>query len=82
MKISLIILLLVSSSMSFAQSKKEIAEMLNKLEKSGIVNAEERKAAESQLLEMDEKEMNSLIQEATKQLDNPDIQKRLKDLNK
>ncbi len=82
MKILLLISLIFYSSISSAQNKKEISEMLNQLEKSGVFNAEERKAAEAQLLEMNNEEMNSLIQKATKQLDNPEIQKQLKKIQK
>ena len=82
MKLLLLISLIFYSSISSAQSKKEITEMLNQLEKSGVFNAEERKAAEAQLIEMNSEEMNNLIQKATEQLGNPAIQEELKKIQK
>jgi hypothetical protein len=56
--------------------------MLGQLKAQGVFTEEQIEAAKAQLQSMDQKDMDKLIQAGKAQMDNPEIQKKLKELKK
>jgi hypothetical protein len=75
----LILISLLSVSL-FAQTKADLNKMLGQLKAQGVFTEEQIEAAKIQLQSMDQKDMDKLIQAGKAQMNNPEIQKKLKEL--
>jgi hypothetical protein len=78
----ILILISLFSVSLFAQSKADLNRMLGQLKAQGIFTEEQIEAAKVQLQSMDQKDMDKLIQAGKAQMNNPEIKKKLKELQK
>lgn len=74
------ILLALFSFSLFAQTKEDINKMLEQMKSKGIFTEAQIKEAGTMLKKMDQKDMNKLIEAGKAQMNNPEIQKKLKEL--
>ena len=82
MKLLLILGLMLTSTISFAQSKSDINNMLQKLKAKGMFSEKDIEAAEKQLNSMSDKDVDSLVKKGQQKLNDPEIKKKLEELNK
>ena len=82
MKILLILGLMLTSTVSFAQSKADINNMLQKLKAKGMFTEKDIEAAEKQLNSMSDKDVDSLVKKGQQKLNDPAIKKKLEEYNK
>lgn len=82
MKILLILGLMLTSTVSFAQSKADINNMLQKLKAKGMFSEKDIEAAQKQLNSMSDKDVDSLVKKGQQKLNDPEIKKKLEELNK
>jgi hypothetical protein len=82
MKLLLILGLMLTSTVSFAQSKADINNMLQKLKAKGMFSEKDIEAAEKQLNSMSDKDVDSLVKKGQQKLNDPEIKKKLEEYNK
>lgn len=82
MKVILIVLSLMLSSVAFGQSKAEMAQMLKQFKANGMFSAEQLKAAEAQLNKMSDSDLNALKAKAAQKMNDPAVQKKLQEMKK
>jgi hypothetical protein len=78
----ILILISLFSVSLFAQTKADLNRMLGQLKAQGVFTEEQIEAARAQLQSMDQKDMDKLIQAGKAQMNNPEIQKKLKEIQK
>ena len=82
MKLLLILGLMLTSTVSFAQSKADINNMLQKLKAKGMFTEKDIEAAQKQLNSMSDKDVDSLVKKGQEKLNDPEIKKKLEEYNK
>jgi len=82
MKLLLILGLMLTSTISFAQSKADINNMLQKLKAKGMFSEKDIEAAQKQLNSMSDKDVDSLVKKGQQKLNDPEIKKKLEEYNK
>lgn len=82
MKLLLVLGLMLTSTVSFAQSKADINNMLQKLKAKGMFTEKDIEAAEKQLNSMSDKDVDSLVKKGQEKLNDPKIKKQLEEYNK
>jgi len=82
MKLLLVLGLMLTSTVSFAQSKADINNMLQKLKAKGMFTEKDIEAAQKQLNSMSDKDVDSLVKKGKQKLNDPKIKKQLEELNK
>ena len=80
MKLLITLGLLCFSGLSLAQSKQEVSDMLKQLKAKGVFSEEQVKAAEKQLNGMSDSQFNGMIQKGKQKINDPEIQKKLREL--
>ena len=66
--------MLISLSInSFAQTKQEISGMIDQMKSTGQFSSEQLEAAKAQLMQMDDKQYNALINTAKQKVDDPKV---------
>lgn len=70
------------TSLASAQSKKDISGMLDHLKEKGVFSEEQVQAAQEQLSEMNDQDIQKLIQDASKKMNDPKVQEKLRQLEK
>lgn len=80
MKYLLVLSMACFSSLSFSQSKAEVSGMLKQLKAKGVFSEEQVKAAEAQLNGMSESQFQGMIQKGKQKINDPEIQKKLREL--
>jgi vacuolar-type H+-ATPase subunit I/STV1 len=73
---------MLTSTVSFAQSKADINNMLQKLKAKGMFSEKDIEAAEKQLNSMSDKDVDSLVKKGQQKLNDPEIKKKLEEYNK
>ena len=81
MKLLLVLGLMLTSTVSFAQSKADINNMLQKLKSKGMFSEKDIEAAEKQLNSMSDKDVDSLVKKGQQKLNDPEIKKKLEEYN-
>ena len=81
MKLLLVLGLMLTSTVSFAQSKSDINDMLQKLKAKGMFSEKDIEAAEKQLNSMSDKDVDSLVKKGQQKLNDPEIKKKLEEYN-
>lgn len=76
MKLLLISFLLCFSGLSIGQSQEEVSKALDKMKSSGMFTGDQIEAARKQLMGMDSKRYNALLNAAKKKSQDPEIQKK------
>ncbi len=76
MKLLLLLGTLVISSVGFTQSKVDVVKVLDNMKKTGMFTAEQIEAAREQLLKMDDKKYNDLLNKAKAKAKDPAMQKK------
>lgn len=80
MKLFLLLSLLLLPVVGYSQTKAEVAGMLGQLKAKGIFTDEQIKQAEAELKKMDEKDFKKLMEIGKQKINDPEIQKKLKEL--
>lgn len=73
--------LFVISLGAFAQTKAEVAEMLNSFSKSGFVNQEQIQQAKAQLEKMSENQFKTLVEAGKSMRNDPAIREKLREFH-
>lgn len=79
MKLFLLAAALITSPLVFSQDKAEINAVLEKLKAQGVFSESDVKAAQKQLNGMSDNEVNSLVKKGKEKINDPNIQKKLKE---
>ncbi len=66
----------------FAQTKADLNKMLEQMKSQGVFTEEQIDAARAQLQNMNQQDMDKLIEAGKAQMNNPEIQKKLKEVQK
>lgn len=82
MKYILMVLVLMFSTVAFSQSKADMQQMLKKFKEQGMFSEEQLKAAEAQLNQMSDKDLDALKAKAKAKMNDPEIQKKLQQIQK
>lgn len=80
MKILVVVISLIISSMSFAQSKADMAKMLKQFKSNGMFTPEQIKAAEAELNKMSDDDLAKIKAKAAQKMNDPEVQKKLQEL--
>jgi hypothetical protein len=78
----ILILISLFSVSLFAQSKADLNRMLGQLKAQGVFTEEQIEAAREQLQKMDQEDMDKLIEAGKAQMNDPEVQEKLKELQK
>lgn len=76
----LIVLSLMISTVTFAQSKEDVADMLKQFKEKGMFTDAQLAAAQEQLNKMSDDDLNNIKAKAANKMNDSDIQKKIKEL--
>lgn len=82
MKLILIILSLMISTVTFAQSKADMTKMLQEFKKNGMFSEAQLAAAQKQLDEMSDEDLDAIKSKAAESMNDPKVQEKIKELEK
>lgn len=80
MKKLILLGLFLSFSAAYAQTKKEVASMLDKMEASGMVDKAHLKQAREELREMKEEDLKKIIEAGKQMQKDPRVLKKIKEM--
>lgn len=78
MKVVVVILSLMFSTVVFSQSKADMQKMLQQFKAQGMFSEEQLKAAQAQLNQMSDQDLEALKSQAKEKLNDPKVQEDIK----
>jgi predicted Holliday junction resolvase-like endonuclease len=78
MKVVVLILSLMFSTVAFSQSKADMQKMLQQFKAQGMFSEEQLKAAQAQLNQMSDQDLEALKSQAKEKLNDPKVQEDIK----
>lgn len=78
MKVVVLILSLMFSTVAFSQSKADMQKMLQQFKAQGMFSEEQLKAAQAQLNQMSDQDLEALKSQAKEKLNDPKVQEHIK----